>query len=71
MIGGPEERYGRLVIIERLPPRTKGAIPEVRCRCDCGEETIVLLHNLRAGRTRSCGCLRVETMKARGKARIT
>ena len=35
--------------------------PEVLCRCDCGEESIVFASNLRRGTTRSCGCLDKET----------
>ena len=27
-----------------------------RCRCECGNETIVTLNNLRRGGTKSCGC---------------
>ena len=30
------------------------------CQCDCGRETIVLGHNLKGGRTKSCGCFRIE-----------
>ncbi|MBS7577455.1 AP2 domain-containing protein [Enterococcus sp. MMGLQ5-2] len=26
------------------------------CQCDCGKETEVFAHNLKAGKTRSCGC---------------
>jgi hypothetical protein len=53
--------FGRLTVLvragstDRAPPR-----PLWRCRCACGEETVVLAESLRAGRTRSCGCLRAE-----------
>lgn len=26
------------------------------CKCDCGNEVIVLSHNLKTGNTKSCGC---------------
>ena len=32
------------------------------CRCDCGEERVVAIGNLKAGKTKSCGCLRRETV---------
>lgn len=53
------QRFGRLEIIERADPykHESGTISRFRCRCDCGRETIVMWHNLRTGRTRSCGCL--------------
>jgi len=42
-------RFGRLVIIEldRL---------KAKCKCDCGEEKVVLRSNLSSGTTTSCGC---------------
>lgn len=56
-------RFGRLVVIERsgeyrpldCPSST---FPMWRCKCDCGNETIAYGNNLRAGTTRSCGCIR-------------
>jgi hypothetical protein len=35
------------------------------CVCDCGEEIVAQLGNLRAGATRSCGCLRKEVAAKR------
>lgn len=48
------ERNGRLVILELLPDN------RARCRCDCGNETIVFRTNLRRGNTTSCGCRWLE-----------
>lgn len=28
----------------------------VLCRCDCGAEKLVYAHNIRSGKTKSCGC---------------
>lgn len=56
------ERYGMLVVIARVQD---GPRRQVRflCRCDCGKEIEVLASNLRAGKTKSCGCLRRERMR--------
>lgn len=45
--------------------------PTLRVECDCGQEFVALAYNIRAGATRSCGCLRRRTASAAGKARKT
>lgn len=35
------------------------------CACDCGNVVVVAMNSLRMGRTRSCGCLSIETATAR------
>jgi hypothetical protein len=59
------QRFGRLVAIERAENHKRGDV-QWRCRCDCGDESIVLTRNLQRGATRSCGCLRREFNAARG-----
>src|SRR5277367_1364612 len=49
----PGQRYGRLVIIERIHRPTKMCY--WRCQCDCGGETIASTANLHTGNTKSCG----------------
>ena len=53
-------RYGKLVVIERIE---KNDLPGAfwKCKCDCGNETIVSGTHLRSGTTRSCGCLKYES----------
>lgn len=56
----PNDRYGMLTIIKRVP---KPADKNPRgswwlCKCDCGNEAIVNYHELHSGDTKSCGCLR-------------
>jgi hypothetical protein len=48
------DRFGRLTVVALT---TQGKTHAV-CRCECGSEKNVQLHNLRSGGTRSCGCLR-------------
>lgn len=56
-----EGKFGRLTPIERLP-KYKGNDCYYRCSCDCGNEVIVSHSNLIKGMTKSCGCLRKETL---------
>lgn len=58
-----EQRFGRLVVIERsVNQHGKTAW---LCACDCDSVTVVAGHNLKAGRTQSCGCLHTEKKLAR------
>ncbi len=52
MIG---QRFGQLVVIAEVG-RTKSQAKTWRCSCDCGRESVVPTHSLRAGSTKSCGC---------------
>lgn len=47
-------KYGQLEI---LSYSKKGTYRTAICKCDCGNTKEVLVSNLRAGRTKSCGCL--------------
>lgn len=62
-----QQRFGRLVAIERLPTAA-GERSVWRCECDCGNEAAVSLCNLVGGHTNSCGCLLPEIA---GKHSIT
>jgi hypothetical protein len=55
-------RYGRLLVLERLPHKKGKERIRWRCRCDCGKKTIVIGELLRNGKTKSCGCLHRETV---------
>ena len=41
-----------------------------KCKCDCGNETIVPLSSLRTGNTKSCGCNAIETRRKFQKSLI-
>lgn len=51
-------RFGRLLVIEALSERSKNGCVLWRCKCDCGNEHIVMTQNLTNGNTQSCGCIR-------------
>lgn len=63
-------RYGRLSVIEMLPPKEtdRNQFALARCRCDCGNDMVTRGSNLRRGETRSCGCLQKETAASYRKA---
>ena len=63
----PGQRYGRLVVVRRAPNSGRGKA-RFLCRCDCGNEVIVLAEALRNGTTKSCGCLRRDLMRQRAEA---
>lgn len=49
-------RFGRWTVLSRAKDYRPG-IPAWLCRCDCGKEGVVRAGNLKAGESRSCGCL--------------
>jgi len=57
-------KVGRLIVIEAGPKNEAGNLSWV-CRCECGSETTVRGQLLRAGVTKSCGCLAIEKSKLR------
>lgn len=60
-------RFGRLVAVEEVERDYMNRVVSNalwRCRCDCGQEIITLAGSLKAGKTRSCGCLRDPEVRA-------
>ena len=60
-----DQRFGKLVAIE---PRGSNKNKQILwlCLCDCGNEVIVEGRALKAGQTKSCGCLALEQAKKMG-----
>jgi hypothetical protein len=58
------QRFSRLLVIERRPrPETaKDTSARWLCRCDCGNEITTTGHALKGGKTKSCGCYKLEIM---------
>ena len=56
------KKFGKLIVIRELPQ--EGYNRYVGCLCDCGNEKKVGIFRLTTGHTRSCGCLKKESMTA-------
>ena len=52
------KKFGRLTIIERFANASHEAVWV--CKCDCGKITHVRGTELRTGKTKSCGCFKVD-----------
>lgn len=52
------KRFGRLVVIERENKDKRH--PHLICNCDCGKTVSVNVEQLLLGKTKSCGCMRIE-----------
>src|ERR1700721_2948967 len=61
------QRFGRLTVLCRAT-YNNGGFPVWICRCDCTPEKELAVTGaaLRSGRTKSDGCLRVDTSRNRG-----
>ena len=59
------QKFGRLTVIERS--ENKGGRTAWKCRCDCGNESVVVATNLKRGKVNSCGCLNKEKLHERSK----
>lgn len=63
------QKFERLLVLEYVG-KDKWKHNLWRCRCDCGQEKIVLGNSLLAKHTRSCGCLGFESKSKNGKLNI-
>lgn len=61
------KRFGRLVVVEEIPPRGSKERWMSFCKCDCGGTITASNTNLVQGGTTSCGCFKRETMERLGK----
>lgn len=65
----PGTRFGRLVIIRESAQKADRR--QMECLCDCGNTIDTLLERLKNGKTQSCGCLRLELVRAPRPYRTT
>ena len=63
------KKYNKLTVFAR-GPNDKNGNARWWCNCDCGnpEPVLVLGYALRNGKTKSCGCLHIETVRKQGLA---
>lgn len=54
------KKFGRLTALDKYTDKGK---VYWRCKCDCGNESIVEYYNLKSGHTKSCGCYMVDKTK--------
>lgn len=52
------QRFGRLTVLEFVPNDKSNSY--WKCKCDCGNETLVAGEKLTRNHTQSCGCLQKE-----------
>lgn len=63
------QKFERLTVIKWIR-KNKQSRYKWLCRCDCGQEVVVLGYNLRNGHTKSCGCLNKEKITKHGLSGI-
>lgn len=59
------QRFGRLLVVERVERSAGSGQARWRCNCDCGGTTVTHGSNLRSGKTTSCGCAVVDANRER------
>lgn len=52
------QKFGKLVVLERVPRQVGDNHTKWLCVCDCGQQTTVTYINLKSQNTTSCGCIR-------------
>jgi hypothetical protein len=55
------QRFGRLIVMSFFDVSNTNS--RWVCRCDCGNEIITTGNGLKTGKTRSCGCLKIELFR--------
>jgi len=63
------QRYGRLTVLG--PAANVNGRTAWKCRCDCGNETVIRTNRLRSGHTASCGCMKPKEILAVGLPGLT
>lgn len=58
-------RYGRLLVIKHAGKDKRNKHLWL-CKCDCGNEKVVVADNLSSGKSKSCGCLKREFFAKKG-----
>lgn len=59
------EKYGKLKVLYETEKKNKNGTYYCMCLCECGNKKEILKSSLISGNTKSCGCLIVDTLKAK------
>jgi len=60
-----------LTVIDRNTENTKSKKSRWNCKCICGKECVVRGSNLKSGKTKSCGCLRLLKLEGSKIGHVT
>lgn len=65
--------FGKLVVLQQTekPQQCRTNADYWLCRCDCGNETVVLGSNLLRGHTTSCGCKKLRDLTGQHMGKLT
>ena len=56
------KKFNRLTVVKEVGRDDRQQVLWL-CKCDCGKETNVTTYRLNKGKTKSCGCLMIETSR--------
>lgn len=59
-------KFGRLIVASKLDPVAPGNGFRWLCKCECGNEFVIITGSLTSGNTKSCGCLRKDVITKHG-----
>jgi hypothetical protein len=59
------KRYGKLLVINHCGKDNRN-FHLWNCKCDCGNTKVVVGSNLSSGKSKSCGCLKIEFLAKKG-----
>lgn len=62
------KRFGRLTVVGKTERRSSSGASLWRCRCDCGNTSLVRTCDLKDGSIASCGCTQLEFCKTKLKS---
>lgn len=67
------QRFGKLTVIRRVEgtQSNRARADSWLCRCDCGNESVVLGSNLVRGHTKSCGCIKLNDLTGKHIGSLT
>lgn len=55
------KKYNKLTVLYRVKNTSLAKHAHWKCKCECGNETIVTATNLKTGHVKSCGCIKHNT----------